>query len=190
MTIHCQGKIHKLRISFFKKLGSFWKTQNVHMPGMKALIDEEEKMRDADDAAPMAEEVKLWLPSQVLENKHLFVSKPVLYNTEFQLQEGQCSDALVSIRMKLMAWQHLIRYRNANVVGQERSTRACTLIDTVTDCINTSAQKYRQAQVAMVALCGEESCRVCRRLEPEDIAPMHEVECDAKATKHLGRAGG
>lgn len=89
-----------------------------------------------------------------------------------------------------MAWQHLIRYKNANVVGQERSTRAHTLIDTVMDHINISAQKYRQVWAAMVALCGEESCRVFRRLEPEDIAPMHEVEHGAKATKHLGRVGG
>ncbi|PBK94603.1 hypothetical protein ARMGADRAFT_1029005 [Armillaria gallica] len=147
--IHCQGKIHELHILFFKKLSSFWKTQNVHMPSMKALIDEEKKMRNADNAVPMAEEVKLWLPSQVPENK----------------------------------------YRNANVVGQERSTRAHTLIDTVMDRINTSAQKYRQAQVAMVALRGE-SCGVCRRLEPEDIAPMHKVEHDTKVTKYLRRAGG
>ncbi len=39
----------------------------------------------------------------------------------------------------------------------------------------------------MVALHGEESCGVFGRLEPEDIAPVHKVECNAKAMKHLGR---
>ncbi len=139
VMIHHQGKVHTLCISFFKKLGSFRKTQAVHMPGVKALIEEEETLWDADNAAPMAEEVKLWLPSQVPEDKHLLVSEPAPYHTEFQLWEGQCLDALVSIQMKLMAWQHLIRYRNTNIVGQERSTRARTLIDTVMDHINISA---------------------------------------------------
>lgn len=97
VTIHRQGKVHALCISFFKKLGSFRKTQAVHMPGVKALIEEEETLWDVDNAVPMAEEVKLWLPSQVPEDEHLFISEPAPYYAEFQLQEGECLDTLASI---------------------------------------------------------------------------------------------
>lgn len=89
-----------------------------------------------------------------------------------------------------MACQHLIRFRNANIVGQQRSMRLWTLIDSITDRIETSAMKYRQARATMVALRGEGSCGEFKKLEPEDVAPVHEVEHDAKASKCLGRVGG
>ncbi len=42
----------------------------------------------------------------------------------------------------------------------------------------------------MVALRGEDSCGEFKKLEAKDIALVHEVEHDAKASKRLGRVGG
>ncbi|KAK0449347.1 hypothetical protein EV421DRAFT_1732619 [Armillaria borealis] len=178
LTVHRQGKVHELRISFFKKLSSFCKIQPVYMPGMEVLMEEEEAKRDTDDTAPATEAITLWLPSQIPKDECPHACNASISNVKFQLREGQCTDALASL------------FRNANVVGQQRSTRLRTLINSVTDRIETSAMKYRQARAAMVALRGEGSCREFKKLEPEDVAPVHEVERDAKASKHLGRVGG
>ncbi|KAK0449370.1 hypothetical protein EV421DRAFT_1900062 [Armillaria borealis] len=126
------GKVHELRISFFKKLSSFCKIQAVHMPGMVPLIEEEDAKHDSDNTAPSMEDIKLWLPSQIPEDVCPGVCEASISNAEFKLQ----------------------------------------------------------ARAAMVALRGEDSCREFKKLEAKDIAPVHEVERDAKASKCLGRIGG
>ncbi|KAK0429918.1 hypothetical protein EV421DRAFT_1689748, partial [Armillaria borealis] len=118
------------------------------------------------------------------------VCKIAMFDTEFCLREGQCSDALSSLQTRLMACQHLIRYHNANVVGQRMSMRARTLIDTVSDRVNGASEKYRHARQAMVVLRGEDACTGFKRLEKDDIVAVQVQERDAKATKKLGRVGG
>lgn len=112
-----------------------------------------------------------------------------LFDAEFRLREGQCSDTLASLRLKLMARQHLIRYRNSNVVGQQMSMRARTITDTVSDCIDAAAARYRCGRDAMARLRGEESCSQYRVLTKEDITAVQLQERDVKATKQLGKVG-
>lgn len=108
LTVHRQSMIHECRISWFKKLGAFHRMQSVYMLGIVALIEGEEATWDSEISASAAEDVKLWLPSEVPEEEHLFVCKDALFDAEFCLQERQCSDALASLRSRLMARQHLI----------------------------------------------------------------------------------
>ncbi len=163
--------------------------QSLYMPGAIVLIEGEEDARDCDMSAPAAEEVKLWLPSQVPLDERLFVCEDALFDAEFRLQEGQCSDALASLHSKLMARQHLIWYRNSNVVGQRLSTRAGTIIDTVSDHIDAAAARYRCGRDAMARLRGKEGCSRYRVLTKEDITAVQLQERDAKATKWLGKVG-
>ncbi len=85
LTLHRQGKVHKLRISFLKKLTSFHKIQMVHMPGVVPLIEEEEAKHNSDSTAPSVEDVNLWLPSQIPEDVHSGVCKASISNAEFKL---------------------------------------------------------------------------------------------------------
>ncbi len=85
--------------------------------------------------------------------------------------------------------QHLIRYRNSNVVGQQMSMRARTITDTVSDCIDAAAARYRCGRDAMARLRGEESCSQYRVLTKEDITAVQLQERDVKATKQLGKVG-
>lgn len=163
--------------------------QLLYMPSAITSIEGEEDAWDCDMSAPTAEEVKLWLPSQVPLDERLFVCEDAFFNAEFRLWEGQCSDTLASLRSKLMARQHLIWYRNSNVVGQQMSTRARTIIDTVSDRIDTAAARYRCGRDAMAQLCGKEGCSQYRLLMKEDITAVQLQEGDAKATKRLGKVG-
>ncbi|KAK0437899.1 hypothetical protein EV421DRAFT_1907100 [Armillaria borealis] len=166
MMIHRQGKVHALRISFFKKLGSFRKTQDVHMPGVKALIEEEETLQDAGRCGAYGRGGKTVVAISSTRRTSVF-SFPSLLCITPSFNYGK-----VNVRMLLHPFERSLWHGNI-LSGTGMLT-----------------SKYRQAQAALVALRGEESCGVFRRLEPEDIAPVHEVERDAKATKHLGRVGG
>ncbi len=124
LTLSVENNVHKRHLAFFKKLKGFQMLQRTYMPGVIALIEEEELHRDAEQVAPKAEEVRLWLPLHVPESERVFVYDNDLFDMEFQVREGQCTDALASLRTHLFAKQHLIRYRNNNVTGQYMSTWA------------------------------------------------------------------
>ncbi|PBK66193.1 hypothetical protein ARMSODRAFT_846538, partial [Armillaria solidipes] len=61
-----------------------------------------------------------------------------------------------------------------NIVGQRMSTRARTLINSVSDQIDAIALKYCHARAVMVALKGEEGCGEFKALKADDIAAVHE----------------
>lgn len=94
LMLHRQGKVHELRISFFKKLGSFRKIQAVHMPGMVSLFEEEEAKHDSDSTAPSAEDINLWLPSQIPEDVRPGVCEASISNAEFKLVVRGGGDSL------------------------------------------------------------------------------------------------
>ncbi|KAK0421952.1 hypothetical protein EV421DRAFT_1914723 [Armillaria borealis] len=190
LTLNGESSVHKRRLAFFKKVKTFHGLQSTYMPGVKALIEEADAKHDLDEPAPLAKEMTLWLLSHVPENEHAFVCEANLCDMEYKLREGQCANALTSLCTHLFAWQHLIKYRNANVTGQRMSTHAQTMIDLVSDKINTVATKYRTAQDALKNLQGESSCGRLRVLQNDDIAPVQEANTDDKAKKKLGRLGG
>ncbi len=189
LTLDKESKIQEQRLAFFKKLGNFRKSQDVYMPGVKTLIRTVEAERDIDAPAPLAEDVKLWLPSDVPAHHKVTVAADGLYEGELRLHQGQCSDALAQLRNKLLTKRFLISFRNTNIVGQHMSTRARSLIASVGDGVQTAARKYRQAREALVALGGEEKCGDFRVLLDEDLVLSEEVEADAVAMKQLSRLG-
>lgn len=110
LTLNGESNIHERRLAFFKKFKVFLGLQRLYMPGIVALIEEAEHKRDPDKATPHAEDVLLWLPSQVPKDEHPFVCDAVLFDMKFKLREGQCADALTSLRTRLFARQHLLKY--------------------------------------------------------------------------------
>ncbi len=94
------------------------------MPGIPKFICNQENSRNLDKPAPAAEDVKLWLPSDILVALHLEVCKQNLFDGELCLQKGQCADALAKLCNKLLMKHFLISFRNANITGQRMSMRA------------------------------------------------------------------
>jgi hypothetical protein len=117
---------------------------------------------------------------------------------EAQLRESQCRDALSAIRISLHSKQHLITFRNANITGQIRVTRARTLTDHIGVRIDALAQKYNNARDAVLALKGDDHGRHLRKLEKNDLRLVGEGEAgesaaarsDRTASKKMRKIGG
>ncbi|KAF7299425.1 hypothetical protein MIND_00892300 [Mycena indigotica] len=108
-------QIEELRVSFFKKLKTLRNQQEVFMPGVSALRQAEEECRDADRPPIKAEDVKLWLPSDLTESQRGRASRAALSTLEAKLREAQCGDALSHIRNLLYTKTHIIHHRNSHL---------------------------------------------------------------------------
>ncbi|KAJ7058985.1 hypothetical protein C8F01DRAFT_990382 [Mycena amicta] len=185
MTAERASQLDELRVSFFKKLRNWETHQAVFMPVVEDLRAAEEETRDRDVPAPLAEDTKLWLPSDMTSAQRRRDCRRGLVEAELRLREGQCGDALCKLRGYLQAKHHLIDHRNANAVGQLASTRSNTLIGHITSQGHREMTKYREARRAGLELKAT-FCPHFQVLDDDDARVGVEVESDAAA---LGRAG-
>lgn len=117
-TVDWESMINERRLTFFRKLGHFRRSQESYMPSVKRLVEEVAVDTDTDAPAPAAEDVKLWLPSGIPVEQRKEVATDAMYKGELCLRKGQCTDALTRLRGKLLAQRFLIGFQNTNVVGQ------------------------------------------------------------------------
>lgn len=89
------------------------------MPASVRIIRAAEDARDSETPPPLAEDIKLWMPSQLSPTDRLNGCTKGLGAMESKLREAQCSDALTSLHSRLHAKRHLINFRNGNIVGQK-----------------------------------------------------------------------
>ncbi|KAJ7048440.1 hypothetical protein C8F01DRAFT_1280798 [Mycena amicta] len=188
MTADRAGQLDELRVSFFKKLRNWETHQSVFMPTVEDMRAEEEERRDRDVAPPLAEDTKLWLPSDLTNDQRRRGCRRGLIDAELRLREGQCGDALCKLRGYLQAKHHLIDHRNTNAVGQLASTRSNTLIGRINVQGQREMTKYRDARRAGLEL-KPTFCPHFQVLNDDDARVGVEVESDAAARAALGRAG-
>ncbi|KAJ7713874.1 hypothetical protein B0H16DRAFT_1702250 [Mycena metata] len=125
------------------------------MPGVRALKLAAEEARDPDVPPPKAEEMKLWLLSEILEALRARVCRKGLSDIEARLHVAQCVDVLKVLRSQLHAQTHLITWHNSNSTGQRTATWSATLIGPVGDRIKCVTGKYRRTREALIALKAE-----------------------------------
>jgi hypothetical protein len=159
------------------------------MPGVAALKEEAEEARDAEQPALKAEEIKLWVPSELETMLRRWVCRRGVADVEARVRHAQCGDALVVLRSRLHAQTHLITWRNSNAVGQRAATWSVTLIGRVSDRITRVATKYRHAREALIALKGEEFAPEYKVLADADLNTNEREESDVKARRKLARLG-
>ncbi|KAF9003752.1 hypothetical protein BDZ89DRAFT_1049788 [Hymenopellis radicata] len=179
LTAAKETKIQEQRTAFFKHLKPFRNLQFKFMPAVEELLEEEEDDRDPDADPVAAENVKLYLPSDVMSVDA--ASCPARMKTiETQLRRAQCSEALMTLRLRLHAKSHVIKFRNNFVTGQKRGSRARTVIDTISDRVDAIAAKYRQGS----------RCGSYYELKPEDVSTKFVVDANAKGARRLARIQG
>ncbi|KAF8890594.1 hypothetical protein CPB85DRAFT_1257906 [Mucidula mucida] len=191
-TLAQESKIHQRRRVITAKIKEFRKWQVRYMPGVEEILEEEEEARrEKGSAALMAEDIKLWLPSECASH-HCEQSKcpDRLFDNEAALRKGQCADALARLRAHLLANRYMINYRNAESRGQKATTRASKLLETIRAKIKEATKKYRDGRAALVCLVGEEGCGAFCVLEDSDVKVYKTEEDDAEAVKKLGRLDG
>ncbi|KAJ7630167.1 hypothetical protein FB45DRAFT_1027401 [Roridomyces roridus] len=183
------SQIQELRLALLRKFRTYETLQDVYMPGVALLRREAEALRDWDAPPPKAEDLKLWLPSELSEEQRRSACRAGLGAMEARLREGQCADALKDLRARLHTQRFLVTWRNANAVGQKGSTRSATLIGWVGDRIQRVAMKYRQARSSLIAVKGEGYAPHYKELRQEDLSIGVEEESDSSARKQLARLG-
>ncbi|KAK7061187.1 hypothetical protein R3P38DRAFT_2757704 [Favolaschia claudopus] len=110
-------------------------------PAGEQLLEDEEK-RDSEIVAPNAEEVKIYLPSELLTRRRESCGKQ-LREKEALLRRGMLRDCIA-------------KFTHEGAVGQRGTTRAATLVQRVQERIDWVAKEYKRSRDALVALVEEE----------------------------------
>ncbi|KAK7046798.1 CxC2 domain-containing protein [Favolaschia claudopus] len=179
-------RVAQLRRSFFVKLARFRKIQGVYMPAAAEQISEDDEGRDSELPPPLAEDVKIYLPSELPPTRRETCSEK-LREREARLRRGVLTDCVAKLRRSLLAKRHLVDWREG-AVGQRGTTRAATLVQRVEERIDGLAKGYRRSRDALVALVGVADCD-WRELRTEDLRVEEELEDDASARRRLGLVG-
>ncbi|KAJ7770735.1 hypothetical protein B0H16DRAFT_1306944 [Mycena metata] len=174
LTADRQSKVEEHRIAFFAKLRPFRGLQEVYTPGAIRMLAKDAEARaaaatDTTVPAPAAENIHLWLPSELPAGERTDGCKGNLVEMEARLRESQCTDSLSAIRLALHSKRHLINFRHGNIGGQMRMTRSHSLVDQLGIRVDALANKYRQAREALLVLRGQGYAPHLRKLEKADL---------------------
>ncbi|KAJ7799448.1 hypothetical protein B0H14DRAFT_3886073 [Mycena olivaceomarginata] len=116
------------------------------------------------------------------------LSSPGLALAEARLRDGQCSESLEAIRHGLIVKKRLQTYKNLNARRQHQNTRSRTLVDGQQHKIDLSAETYRQARTARLALEHVAGPCTWRALEKADLRQPEDEE-EAKRRKQRAMKG-
>ncbi|KAJ7578419.1 hypothetical protein C8J56DRAFT_797312 [Mycena floridula] len=185
-TTNEQSKLEACRYKFYAKLKKFPRLQEHYMPGAIRAITREKDQHDSNAIPPQAEDIKLWLPSQLGATTRGRGCEKGLVEMEIKFPVFYC---FLQIRNRLHAKCHFVNYRNTHVVGQRKGMRARGLIDTVGEHVSFFATKYQRVRAALVALTSEADYPHFKPLADADIKLDIEEISDAEATKRLALEG-
>jgi hypothetical protein len=190
ITADRASKIQERCLTFFAKLRKFRALQLIYMPGAERVIAAEDATQNTDAPLVNAENVKLWLPSDLPEADRERGCLHGIADMEARLREAQASDALKILRSRLHTKRHMIGFRDSNITGQVKATKARTLIDQVGEWVTDIADKYRRARKALTSLKGSNFAPQFKTLKAEHLTLAGETDDhDKDARKRLKVAG-
>ncbi|KAJ7828440.1 hypothetical protein B0H13DRAFT_1917070 [Mycena leptocephala] len=106
-------------------------------------VERQERSRNPEAPAVEAENIRLFLPSELTEVERSMRQEGLL-GMEAKLRKALCTDAL----------HHVLYWKSSNTSGQARATKSQTLAGQIGDCINATANKYHDARRALQSLKG------------------------------------
>lgn len=111
------------------------------MPIASLQRERDASLADDDAPEPHAEDIPLYLPSQIPPARRRHVHQR-LFSYEFQLREAQAYEALDELRYNLRYRAYEWNFKKRNTVGQSAQTRAQNIIARVERNVRASATKY------------------------------------------------
>lgn len=182
-------KVHEQRLAWFKKLTRYRALQDHFMPVAVAKALADEQARNPDIPPPDAENVKIWLPSNLTREEREEGCVEGLARVEVSLRVAQCTDALKDIRYRLHARRYIINERNAHATGQQQSTRARNVIARLDERIVRLAEKYRAARRGLFCLAPAVNYPTFQELKDNDLTIDDDREADGASTERLNNHG-
>ncbi|KAJ7184784.1 hypothetical protein C8R46DRAFT_1026640 [Mycena filopes] len=190
VTADRASKIHDRRVALLVKLAKFRALQAVFTPGALRTMEVDEAGLDAEVLNVKAESIKLYMPSDLSAVEREVGCLSGVVTIERRLRENQCHNALVQLRAHLHTKRHLIGFRNTQVTGQVKATKARTLIAQVGERATAAGDKYTRGRAALNALSGEDFAPQFKPLKTADITLDGEEETtETAARKKLAMLG-
>ncbi|KAJ7712309.1 hypothetical protein B0H16DRAFT_1342655 [Mycena metata] len=183
VTADHESKIQESRLAFMAKLRPFRALQQVYTPAAVRAVERVERARNADAPPVKAENLRLFLPSELSETERA-TCREGLPEMEAKLREAQCGDALITVRARLHAKWHVLYWKaGGNIGGQHGATRANSLAGQLTDRINAAAAKYNQARLALLKLKGPNYAPYFKPMKESDLTLDGDVKDDEATAK-------
>ncbi|KAJ7107965.1 hypothetical protein C8R46DRAFT_1240677, partial [Mycena filopes] len=165
VTADCASKLHDRRVAFKVKLAKFRKLQEVFTPGAIHTLCVDHAADLSETPKVNAESIKLYMPSDL-------------------------SPIERELRAHLHTKHHLIGFRNTQITGHVKATKARTLIAQVGKRAQACSDKYTQACGALTRLAGADFAPHFKVLKAADIALDGEEETsETAARKRLPMVG-
>ncbi|KAK7461260.1 hypothetical protein VKT23_008435 [Stygiomarasmius scandens] len=153
------------RMKLLRAIGRFRSMQATYMPAALRIIEK------ADPKQEHAEQVQLYLPSDLPPAHRSEGCHPGLVDIEQKLREAQLRNALNELRNHLHMKSRLLTYRKSNVAHQGMVRRSQALFLRNEKHIDNAKLKYQAAWNAMYRLVGPDSVK-WRKLLESDVRLM------------------
>ncbi|KAJ7834683.1 hypothetical protein B0H13DRAFT_2369770 [Mycena leptocephala] len=183
VTADRESKIQEHRLALQAKLRPFRALQQIYTPGAVRAVERAESSRDPDAPVVKPENMALFLPSALTDAERTTGCQDGLAEMEARLREAQCNDALVKLRSRLHAKRHVLYWKSSNITGQTGATRSQTLIGQITDRINATVTKYRDARRALLSLKGANHAPHLKPLKEADLTLDGDVKDDESTAR-------
>ncbi|KAL1715565.1 hypothetical protein EV715DRAFT_265868 [Schizophyllum commune] len=155
------------------RVGRYRKYQRIYMPDLQTHL--ESLCKRIVDEKEDAENIQLYLPSELENRQRVALCAPGLADVEARLREGEAHEALEDVRRALRARTATNMFRNANVRGNTMATRARGTFDKISKRAHTAKLRYRHARNSLVLLRGHGVWEdTLRRLDDDDVRALNE----------------
>lgn len=144
------GSITEQRNGLHSRIQAWEQLLLIYIPGILQYKAE----HPLEPTSEHPEDSILWLPSRIDNSYRESVCRPGLPAIEEKLRITQCTDSLDAMRRILRIKSRMIQFKHKNLRGQRDGTRSRAVIDRVHERARASAEKYRAARAARLALSG------------------------------------
>lgn len=183
VTADRESKLQEQRLALQAKLRPFRVLQQIYTPAAVRAVEREERSRVPEALPVKAENIRLFLPSELTDTERAAGCQEGLAEMEAKLREAQCNDALVKLRAGLHAKRHVMYWKSSNITGQNGATRSQTLVGQINDRISATATKYREARRALLSLKGADYAPHLQPLKDADLTLDGDIKDDESAAK-------
>ncbi|KAL0565660.1 hypothetical protein V5O48_016361 [Marasmius crinis-equi] len=175
-TICQSNKTRDQRRAIKRCIQALAELRAIYMPSL-AQYKVDKKLEDGGEDM-VAEEMKVWLPSDIPPDDVSRVCMVEAREAEKKLQFARANDALDGLRHTLRVKSCMVVFKNTHVRGQRDSGRAQGEINNITSRVNRFAGQYRRARTAYYGLTseGDEELGVLPVLASSDIRSLQDPE--------------
>ncbi|KAG6835885.1 hypothetical protein H0H93_013691 [Arthromyces matolae] len=132
----------------YRKIEAWITIQTLYMPHVAIIRSRAESAGGDEPPSPLT--IDILLPSAVIQQKG--PCDTTLLEYEWRLRYAQAHGCLDEIRRAILLRSRMYKTKDSIIRGQRMNTRSNTLIQKVSDRVETAAKKYRRVRSALTSL--------------------------------------